>query len=392
MLWQSNNILEKYSTVVEKILETLVEPMRICYNLIEVIHMKKILKALLIIVLVIISVAAAGLGWLSANEYKPDDVTEISVMRAASNQKTLHIGDTISLMSWNIGYAGLGKDSDFFMDGGQEVAAADRATVYSYLNGINRAIYAANVKTPDIRLFQEVDENSSRTYGINEIKHIGKDNTAYAYNFSTPFVPYPLPPIGKVNSGLLTSTAYPINYAERVSLPCPFDWPVSAVNLKRCLLASYIPIANSDKYLVVVNMHLEAYDDGEGKVAQTKQLLSYIQKEYEKGNYVIAGGDFNQEFPGALDAYPNSHTDLWAPGLLESDMLPEAWQFAYDLSTPTCRLLNQPYEPEDTENTQYYVIDGFILSPNVKLNSVETLDYGFEYSDHNPVSMSITLS
>lgn len=354
--------------------------------------MKKILKALLVIVLVIISVAAAGLGWLSANEYKPEDVTEISVMRAASNQKALHIGDTISIMSWNIGYAGLGKDSDFFMDGGQEVAAADKATVYSYLNGINRAIYAATVKTPDIRLFQEVDENSARTYGINEIKHIGKDNTAYAYNFSTPFVPYPMPPIGKVNSGLLTSTAYPINYAERVSLPCPFDWPVSAVNLKRCLLASYIPIANSDKYLVVVNMHLEAYDDGEGKVAQTKQLLSFIQKEYEKGNYVIAGGDFNQEFPGALDTYPNSHTDLWAPGLLESDMLPEAWQFAYDLSVPTCRLLNQPYEPEDTENTQYYVIDGFILSPNVKLNSVETLDYGFEYSDHNPVSMSITLS
>ncbi|MFR6426479.1 MAG: hypothetical protein ACLUNO_13905 [Oscillospiraceae bacterium] len=31
---------------------------------------------------------------------------------------------------------------------------------------------------------------------------------------------------------------------------------------------------------------------------------------------------------------------------------------------PTCRLDNQPYDAE-SEATQHYVIDGFILSPNV---------------------------
>ena len=43
------------------------------------------------------------------------------------------------------------------------------------------------------------------------------------------------------------------------------------------------------------------------------------------------------------------------------------------------------------ENTQYYVIDGFILSPNIMLRNVETLDCGFENSDHNPVEISVTL-
>ena len=63
----------------------------------------------------------------------------------------------------------------------------------------------------------------------------------------------------------------------------------------------------------------------------------------------------------------------------------------YDLGTPSCRLLNQPYNPSDTANTQYYVIDGFILSPNVQLEEVETLDLGFENSDHNPVRIQVTL-
>ena len=91
--------------------------------------------------------------------------------------------------------------------------------------------------------------------------------------------------------------------------------------------------------LVVVNLHLEAYDDGEGKIAQTKQLREFIEAEYAKGNYVIAGGDFNQIFPGGLNAYPNKHPELWQPGLIEDDILPEGWTLAYDLDTPSCRLL-----------------------------------------------------
>ena len=144
------------------------------------------------------------------------------------------------------------------------------------------------------------------------------------------------------------------------------------------------------KELVLVNLHLEAYDDGEGKAAQTKVLADLLTAEYEKGNYVIAGGDFNQTFPGALDAFPIRDPSLWTPGVLEADILPEGWQFACDLSVPTCRLLNQPYDP-DSGDTQFYVIDGFILSPNVRLDSVETIDRQFQYADHNPVLVRVTL-
>ena len=63
----------------------------------------------------------------------------------------------------------------------------------------------------------------------------------------------------------------------------------------------------------------------------------------------------------------------------------------YDLTVPTCRLLNQPYDPADTVNTQYYAIDGFLVSPNVEVSAVKTLDLGFENSDHNPVLLTVSL-
>ncbi|WP_230977655.1 hypothetical protein [Treponema vincentii] len=40
----------------------------------------------------------------------------------------------------------------------------------------------------------------------------------------------------------------------------------------------------------------------------------------------------------------------------------------------------------------YYVIDGFIVSPNISIMSVETLDESFRYADHNPVKLRVTLN
>jgi endonuclease/exonuclease/phosphatase family metal-dependent hydrolase len=350
---------------------------------------KKVFRVIWKILLAIIILAAAGLLFMTITEYRPQSIESVTPADTGAS-RTLSAGDSVTVLSWNVGYSGLGSGSDFFMDGGKNVRSADKATVQKYLSGIADTVQKGDGQS-DIYMFQEVDSNSSRSYHIDERTPLQTANSTFAMNFSVKFVPYPIPPIGTVNSGLLTVSDYKIETAKRVSLPCPFSWPLRTANLKRCLLVNYIPIKDSDKYLVAVDLHLEAYDSGEGKIAQTNMLKEFIQQEYKKGNYVIAGGDFNQEFPGALEAYPNNHPDLWSPGTLDSSMLPTGWSFACDTSTPSCRLLNQPYDPSDTANTQYYVIDGFILSPNVKLESVNTLDEGFANSDHNPVQLKVTL-
>ena len=62
-----------------------------------------------------------------------------------------------------------------------------------------------------------------------------------------------------------------------------------------------------------------------------------------------------------------------------------------DPRVPTCRSLDRPYAGADPDDFQYYVIDGFIVSGNVSVERLETLDQGFVSSDHNPVLLQVTL-
>ena len=348
--------------------------------------MKKLLKILLILILVVVVGVVGLLGFLTVTEYRPDAVETLEIRQLDEGEPVP--ANSLTVMSWNIGYAGLGREQDFFMDGGTHSKPGSNELVNRYLSGIAATIEQQN---PDLVLLQEVDTDSSRTFGIDETTALAKNSAVHALNYSCPFVPIPFPPMGKVHSGLFTTTDLAVNEAQRVSLPCPFSWPLSTANLKRCLLVSRHPVMGTNQELVLVNLHLEAYDSGEGKIEQTKRLMNLIQEEYEKGNFVIAGGDFNQLFPGAAEAWPNTHEDLWSPGTLDFADLPAGFGYVYDLAVPSCRLLNQPFDPADTVNTQYYVIDGFIVSPNVELDHVNTLDLGFACSDHNPVVMQVNL-
>ena len=349
--------------------------------------MKTVLKSFLILLLVLVAALGGLLCFLTVTEYKPAD-TETLDLRVLGTPQAAEPGGRLSVLSWNIGYCGLGQEQDFFMDGGSHARPGSVELVNRYLQGVSESIAAQNA---DFVLLQEVDSDSSRTYGIDETAALSRGVSAYAMNYSCPFVPIPFPPMGKVHSGLLTTTDLAVAGAQRVSLPCPFSWPLSAANLKRCLLVTRLPLEGTDRELVLVNLHLEAYDDGEGKAAQTRQLVDLLDDEYARGNYVIAGGDFNQSFPGALEMWPGTHMELWTPGVLDVSGLPEGFGYAYDLSAPTCRLLNRPYDPADTEDTQYYTIDGFIVSPNVEVLDVRTVDLGFAHSDHNPVYMEFGL-
>lgn len=350
--------------------------------------MKKVLKIMGIILLIIILILVGFVIFLTTQEYKPNDVENIAIEN--SQNTTILDKNQISVLSLNTGYCGLDNNADFFMDGGKNVKSSDEEKVKQNLQEITSIIKDANA---DFTILQEVDQNAHRSYNIDQVtSYINQTNLSgsFALNYSCPFVPYPLPPIGKVNAGLLTLTQNQASYAQRISLPCPFSWPMRTANLKRCLLINHYPIANSDKELVIINLHLEAYDNDEGKEAQTKMLIEFIENEYNKGNYVIAGGDFNQTFEGGIEKYPILDENTWTPNVLENSILPEGWQFAYDLDTPSCRLLNKPYDA-DAQDNQYYIIDGFIISPNIELNSVEVLDYNFKSADHNPLYLNVTL-
>ena len=352
--------------------------------------LKTILKILGWILGVLVLVVAVALVVFTIAEYRPADVETVIPEQQA--EAVLETGKPLTIVSWNCGYGALGDNAEFFMDGGTSVYTADKERVTSNLNGIREKLQALST---DFIILQEVDINTSRSYGIDE-RTVLRDAApgaaeAFAYNFNSLYIPYPLPPIGHVEGGLFTLSAAQPRTAERISLPVPFSWPVRLLNLKRCLLVSRYPVKGTDKELVLVNLHLEAYDSGEGKEAQTRQLVTFMQEEYAKGNYVIAGGDFNQRFSNVdQSAYPVYKT-TWQPGVINAEDFGSDFSLLMDNSAPTCRSLDRPLAGDSLEDFQFYLIDGFIVSANVTADAVETMDFGFTCSDHNPVRMTFTL-
>ena len=353
----------------------------------------KILKGVGIALLALVVLLGGFVGYLSVTEYKPADTEALTPEGSA--QAAVNTGDTVTVLSWNIGYGALGDNADFFMDGGKMVKSADEARLGQNLDAIQKTL---TDNAPDVVFLQETDRASSRSCRVDEYDRVktalngaGAYQSVFANNYKAAFVPYPVPPIGKVDSGIATFSRFQISEASRVQLPVPFSWPVRTVNLKRCLLVSRVKVGNGDKELVLVNLHLEAYDDGEGKLAQTKMLAELLDAEAAKGNYVIAGGDFNQIFSSANGSAFPVYEGNWEAPQIDVRQFVGDWQFLMDEDTPSCRLLNKPYAGADKESFQYYLIDGFIVSANLKVESFETLDLGFVNSDHNPVSLKVTL-
>ena len=352
---------------------------------------QKILQGILFIVLFGLLLFAGVLLVLTLTEYKPKATEKVSIHGQAT--KEIAPGDAITVMTWNIGYGALGDNADFFMDGGTKVKTATKNRVNSNMAGIVSEIKKVN---PDVAFFQEADQNSDRSYRIDETKIItqkttGYENT-YATNYRVLFIPYPVPPIGKVSAGILTLSSYPQMTASRKQLPCPFSWPERLGNLKRCLMVNRVKVKGTDKELVFVNLHLEAYDSGAGKKAQTKMLRELLETEAEKGNYVIAGGDFNQTFSNVdKSAYPECK-GTWHAGLLDASVFDDSLSLIMDNTVPSCRSLDKAYAGADKDSFQYYLIDGFIVSSNVTVQSVKNQDLSFKNSDHNPVVLKATLA
>lgn len=359
--------------------------------------MKKTIKILLIVILVPIVFLLGFIITLEAFEYRPDDIKDIPVEGEADARPAL--GDTLSLLTFNIGYASLSETEDFVMDGGTKTRMDSKEGVNDNLDGIIDILRANDA---DIMLLQEVDVDSRRSFFINQKKTLtdAMDTAwAFAYNYRCIFVPFPFNPakmMGKVDSGILTLSSFGLSEATRHQLPGSQDWPVSLAHLKRCLLVTTVDIRGSEHDLVIINVHLSAYDDGTMRQEEMAYVRAYIDERREAGDYVVVGGDFNQTFPDAMEdgnyLYPLNDPDLWEAYPMDGTWFDDhGFSFGVDPTTPTCRLLHQPLDRENEDNNQYYVIDGFIVSDNIRIARVETLPEGFVHSDHNPVYMEIEL-
>ena len=355
--------------------------------------MRIVWKVVRNLVLGVVGLAVASLLFFTIIEYRPRP-TEAALRAGEATGEGFATGKEMTVLTWNTGYAALGDNADFFMDGGTMVRTADRNRLAENLSGMHAKIKELD---PDVVFLQEVDHFCDRTFRVDEKEEFEKAfqgyEQAFAQNAKSFYVPYPWPPVGHLDTGIMTMSKAPMDTAERLRLPTAFTWPVRLVQYKRCLLVSRFPLEGSEKQLVMVNLHNDAYDNGDGKDAQVERLASFLQDEYSKGNYVIAGGDFNMTFSNTDISHWKmiGKEGIWQPGRLDVTAFDKGFNLIMDPEVATCRSLDKPLAGADLEDFQFYVIDGFIVSSNVAVMSVKTLDEGFVCSDHNPVLMRFGL-
>ena len=261
--------------------------------------------------------------------------------------------DSLSILCWNIGYGGLGDDMDFFYDGGTQVRTS-RERTQANIDGI---IAEIRRHCPDIILLQEVDECPLKA------------------------------PMGRIASGVVLMSRIAPEEVVRWQYPSRFPWPVSMFNLKHCLLTATFRLADGSS-LVIGNTHNTAYDTGGMRTAETRWLGELTARLASKGIPFIIGGDWNQYPPEYTPSAAETSDPHFTTVALDTALLKGTGRIAWDSSAKTLRHLNVPYGPESVLT----VTDYFYISPDIRTDSVRTIDLSYRYSDHQPVLLKAILS
>lgn len=252
----------------------------------------------------------------------------------------------IKILTWNLGSA---LCDEKYFKGKYHLFGNNIKTIKS---NIKNQINILKEVDADIYLLQEVSKPSIHNWFLNQYKRIKNNfrefNNNYLNNYNIPL--------------LIINGKAVITKDENISdsFCIPFNSKILKNDIKISNKNNIITrIKIKKKELVIFNIHLAPY--GRQKELRIKQISYIFDKandEYNKGNYVIIGGDWNMD----ISKISNNGFIIAKPDL------------------PTCRDINTPYMRKSKMNSY----DGFIYSNNIKLKDINVIN-NFKYSDHCPV-------
>ena len=373
--------------------------------------MKKVLIGIAAVVGAIVIAVAIYVAYVMLSYYRLEDNLQLRIEAPADasaelSRLTVSDGETLAIVTANLGFGAYGPDFDFFMDGGSGSVAKSADYVRENILGSSQAIQDLR---PDFVLFQEVDVSGTRSHDVDEyallLDEFPNDASVFAQNYDSPFLAWPpYAPHGANRAGMATFSRFEVADAMRRSLPIS-EGMSKFLDLDRCYSICRIPVANGAEGdgrtadLVLFNVHLSAYGaDASVMQAQRQMLFDDMKRELDAGNYVIAGGDFNHDMIGTSNEAYGNVTDTEASWAKPFDFasVPEGFTAVAKAqldagefhSAATCRDAGRPYDGTNDR----WVMDGFICSDNVEWADCVTLDLDFAYSDHNPVVMRFALN
>ena len=335
----------------------------------------KILKGLSLLVGLPVGAIALFYFWGSSGSYSKQNYAAIvDYAKGGLNEGAVITGeDTHTIVSYNLGYlSGLANNT---------TAKTDRAF---FETNQQRVVAALKAVKPDIVALQEVDFDSSRSYGVDQSKAIAQALDmvygAIAISWDKNYVPFPYwPPsaqFGKILSGQSIISRFPFSIEKnsRVVLEKVASNPFyyNAFYLDR--LAQVSEVSWLDKTLIVINVHLEAFDEPT-RVSQTRFVRS-LAEDYAKTHPVILLGDFNSSLNRTEES--EFSAKIMADSKRFASAVPEAEWGKAMATFPSDR-------PE-------YTLDYIWYTPNtIEAVSTKVIGAAGEASDHLPLMMEFRL-
>ncbi len=313
--------------------------------------------------------------WASSGRYPEGRYAEV----VTDGEPTLATEDqTLTVVSYNIGYlsglANAALESDVEVSASPASFDANQAGAIAALKAIN----------PDIVAVQEVDLDAHRSYGVNQglalAQGLGLANRAIAINWDKRYVPFPYWPLtqqfGRTLSGQAILSRFPIQNHERHVLErvAGNHWLYNAFYLDR--LAQVAALAVGGQTLVVINVHLEAFDHPT-RQKQTQYVLA-LAETYAEDYPVVLLGDFNSALNRPEEGEPFTIQTLLASGVFAPvvpvDALIAPGQFTFPSHQP-----------------QYKLDYGFYTPVTLEVLDTQVLTSAGTASDHLPLMMQVRL-
>lgn len=322
-----------------------------------------------------IGAIALALLWASSGRLNPRQYAQVEAYGFPLASKA---PGTLTVVTYNLGYlSGLGNaatPSETAVDLSQDFFAANQATAIAALADLD----------PDIVALQEIDLDARRSYRVNQPAAIAQGLRlpvgAIAINWDKRYIPFPYwPPQAQFGPTLAAQTIlsrFPIRAHSRYVLSPVTSQPFyyRAFYLDR--LAQVAEVAVGDQAVVVINVHLEAFDEPTRR-DQTAFVRS-LAETYAQDYPVVLVGDFNSAVNRPEEGTPPTIEILLASEVLAPATDPatfgDADQFTYPTDQPAYRLDYGFYTPDTLE-----LVDARVVTAAAQA------------SDHLPVALRLRL-
>lgn len=295
-------------------------------------------------------------------------------------------GDSLQVVTWNVGYGSLGAGADFVADGGSSIRALDRRSIVTAVDAVGETLAHLDA---DLVLLQEMAGASFVTRGVDVTAGVLQPLSGYRIASWEDFATTLLPPPLKISHGMMTLERIAAPECTAHPLPQEPGFRLGMLKKHYGALVTRIPLADGREW-TIMNIHLSAFDDGGAvRARQVAAVLKLALAEYRRGAHVVVGGDWNMRLTAT--SFPHDTETKYLSWIHDfpRETVPEGWTFGLDPSVPSVRTLHRPYEAGVNYVT---IVDGFLVSPNVAIERVETADLGFRHTDHHPVLASLRMS